>query len=296
MLGWTAFGLRALGRLREAKEPMEAGLGMRVEQENWSQAALEAGNLSELVLTLGDVSGAMVYGEAAVAHADKSGDDFEKLKQRSKLADVLHQAGRFGDSGRLFREAEEIQRNRQPQFHFLYSLMGYQYCDLLLNQAYTKEAVEAVVKRAEQTLEWIKHTNWLLDIALGHLTLGRAYLKLACPSRPPLPTLDQAVEGLRKAGTQHMLPFALLARAACHRAQGDFQKSLTDLTETREIAEAGEMKLHLIDYHLEYARLLRDQKKEMEMKEHLEIAERMIAYTGYHRRDKELEELKTFTV
>ena len=55
-LNAAAFCLRALGRLAEALQPTRIGLSMHVGQENWLTAARAATNLSELELTLGDVS------------------------------------------------------------------------------------------------------------------------------------------------------------------------------------------------------------------------------------------------
>ena len=56
----------ALGRLTESVEPMRAALEMAIEQENWKSAAIRASNLSELELTLGDVSAAVADGEQSV--------------------------------------------------------------------------------------------------------------------------------------------------------------------------------------------------------------------------------------
>ncbi len=67
--GVTAYGLRALGRLTEALEPMRAGLETHVEQAAWENAAIAASNLSELELTLGEVEAAIRDGAAAVAHS-----------------------------------------------------------------------------------------------------------------------------------------------------------------------------------------------------------------------------------
>ncbi|MCP5054634.1 MAG: hypothetical protein GY940_46140, partial [bacterium] len=292
VLSWAAFRLRALGRLREAGPPMEAGLDLNLKQEDWKNASANAGNLSELMLTLGEVSRAMGYGEAAVAHADKSEDEFWQEASRTTLADALHQAGRFRAAGQRFREAEAMQRKTQPQFQFLYALAGYFFCDLLLSDADTPEDVARVVKRAEQTLEWGNQYGNLLDIALNHLTLGRARMQAADPALPPLPLLDRAVEGLRKSGYQYYLPLGLLARAACFRLSGQWDAAQTDLNEAREISEMGDMKLHLIDYHLESARLCQARKKEEEKQEHVATAAKMIEETGYHRRDRELGKLK----
>ncbi len=76
ILSEAAFDLRALGRLREAVAPMRVGLERCVAQEDWKNAAIRAGNLSELHLTLGDVALAVAMGEASVDHADRSGDAF----------------------------------------------------------------------------------------------------------------------------------------------------------------------------------------------------------------------------
>ncbi len=95
----------------------------------------------------------------------------------------------------------------------------------------------------------------------------------------------------------------LFARAAFYRAQNEFAPAWADLEEAREIAERGEMKLHLADYHLEACRLCVAEQKEnskkkkengksQEAKEHLEIAAKMIEKMGYGRRKAEVEELR----
>ena len=66
--------LRASGRLTEALGPMRAGLEIVVKQENWKQAAICAGNLSELELTLGEVAEAVEDAQQSVTYADRSGD------------------------------------------------------------------------------------------------------------------------------------------------------------------------------------------------------------------------------
>ena len=76
VLNEAAFDLRALGRLAEAVEPMQAGLEARIAQEDWKNAAVSASNLSELTLTLGDVPRAVAFGEQSVELADRSGDAF----------------------------------------------------------------------------------------------------------------------------------------------------------------------------------------------------------------------------
>ncbi|HSL82646.1 MAG TPA: tetratricopeptide repeat protein, partial [Thermoanaerobaculia bacterium] len=109
LLNTAGFHLRALGRLPEAVQPMQAALDARIAQENWEGAAISAGNLSELSLTLGDVVGAIETGEESVEVANRSGDAFKRLAKGSGLAYALLHAGRWEECEALFREAEAIQ-------------------------------------------------------------------------------------------------------------------------------------------------------------------------------------------
>ena len=135
LLNEAATRLRGLGRLREALEPMRAGLTMRVEQENWKNAAISAGNISELALTLGDAAAAVRADAESVDYADRSVDELERMSKRTTDADALYQQGAFEEASALFDEAEAMQKERQPDYPLLYSVWGFRYCDLLLGPA-----------------------------------------------------------------------------------------------------------------------------------------------------------------
>ena len=293
VLNEAGIDLRALGRLKEAVQPMQAGLEADIALKDWKNAAVQAGNLSELFLTIGDIALALEYANQSIDLADRSGYAFWRMSKRTTLADALHQAGRQSEAESLFREAEEMQKDRQPEYPFMYSLWGFRYCDLLLSQRKYQE----VLSRAEQTLEWTKTERFLLDIALDHLSLGRAHLFQALQEGSQDFTqaaehLNQAVDGLRQAGNQDEVPRGLLARAEQYRVKGEFNKSQHDIEEAMTIAERGEMGLHQADCHLEYARLYLAMKDEDRAREHLAIAKKMIEQLGYHRRDQEEEELE----
>jgi hypothetical protein len=74
------------------------------------------------------------YARQSVELADRSGEWGERMINRTILADALHQAGSFGEAEATFREAEEMQKERQPQFPLLYPPQGCPYCDLFLSQ------------------------------------------------------------------------------------------------------------------------------------------------------------------
>ncbi len=318
VLTLSGFHLRALGRLTEAIAPMEAGLQGYIAADDW-HAAVAAGNLSELMLALGSVPRAAEIGEQSVKLSDGSRDARWKIANRTMWADALHQAGRWEESVAAFHEAEVMQAEWQPEYPRLYSLQGFQYCDLLLGQAVPEagsgldglagpgsrpeeaerfqQDCREVLERAKQTLEWVTNVFYnmgLLDIALNHLTLGRAHLGLSLVEdrtaglAQAAEQLDRAVDGLRRAGQEVHLPRGLLARAALRRFRSEFTGAAADLSEALEIAERGPMRLHECDAHLEWARLCRDQRD-------LDAARRLVARarvlvneTGYGRREREV--------
>ena len=68
--------------------------------------------------------------------------------------------------------------------------------------------------------------------------------------------IDCAANGLRLSGNQDDLPRGLFARAELYRLQGNYHSAWDDLEEAHDIAERGEMRLWLTDYHLGASRLL----------------------------------------
>jgi tetratricopeptide (TPR) repeat protein len=302
---------------------MEVGLERLVALDDWKNAAISASNLSELTLTLGEVERAVAFGKQSVDLADRSGDAFWRIGTRTTLADALHQAGRWEESAEAFREAEALQAEDQPQYPQLYSQQGYLYCDLLLSRGEPedgsvadglaadpeaarrfREACREVRERADEALEIVlSGSRNLLDIALNHLSLGRAHLGLALTApRPAAPGeeadadlakaaehLDHAVEGLRRSGYENWLPWGLLARAALRRLRGDHPAAEADLSEALEIAERGSMRLHECDAHLEWARLCRRRADRAGLEQHVARARKLVEEAGYARRRREVE-------
>ena len=293
VLGAAGFELRALGRLTEAAEPMKAALDATISLKDWGNAAVSTSNLSELYLAMGDIKQAIEYARQGVELADRSGDAFQQMARRTVVANTLYQAGNLTEAEAAFRQAEEMQKKAQPEFPLLYSLRGFQFCDLLLGQGNHREVQE----RAGKTLEWAKAQKVLLDIALDHLSLGRAHLLQAQSEgtgdySQATKYLERAVEGLRQAGTQDQVPLGLLARAELRRVTGDMDKAQRDMDEAFSIATRGGMRLYEADCHLGYARLCLASRDKDKARQHLAQAKKMVEEMGYHRRDKEVEEVE----
>ncbi len=302
VLAQAGFRLRALSRLAEAAQPIQTGLEGYIARQDWENASIQASNLSELYLTIGDVTQALTYAEQGVELADRSGDAFRRLHTRARLADALHQSEKLAEAQAAFLEAEEMQKKFRLEFPILLSVSGFQYCDMLLDQGNYAE----VQHRANQALDCYKHFRdiGLHDFALDSLSLGRAHL-LQSQREPNHPItesanfLNRAVDGLRQAGIQEFLTRGLLARTEFYRVTGVLEKAKRDLDEAFAIATRGGMGLYLADCHLEYARLALAQGRGAiqlrpydDAREHLAIAKEMIEKMGYHRRDKDVEELE----
>ena len=139
-----------------------------------------------------------------------------------------------------------------------------------------------------QTLPIAKHNNWLLDIALDHLTLARCalyadLLHRRTPGQDTQQHTEAAVAGLHRAGDQDELPLGLLTRAWLRHCLNNTDGAQTDLAEAQRIAERGGMKLHLADIALTRARLFED-------KAELAKARALIEECGYGRRLPELKD------
>lgn len=110
LLSETAVRLRALGRLTEAVEPMRVTLEINAKAEDWMNAAVAAGNLSNLQVTLGRLDEAVAEGRRAVEFALRSGNPLQEMARRTDVADALHYAGRRAEAGRCSRRRSGCRR------------------------------------------------------------------------------------------------------------------------------------------------------------------------------------------
>jgi tetratricopeptide (TPR) repeat protein len=301
LLNEVAFMLRAVGRLPESVELLNASLEAYMRQENWEYTAKLASNLCELELILGQVDEAITDGERSIVFADRSGDLYERIDDRTLLADALHQKGKIDSAQAFFQEAESLQAEWKPQQPLLHSLRGFRHCDLKLARAeraagFGRKATEQLQACAEvnqlaaRTGEWAEQIG-LLAVALDHLTIGRAGLyRVIVEGRGPdgaadvRAEIELAVNGLRAAGDLQYLPFGLLTRAWLCCFGGDPGSARADLDEAYEIAERGSMKLHLADVALYRARLFRGRAA-------LDEARRLVTECSYGRRVPEIADL-----
>ncbi len=306
LLSVAASGLRSLGRLDEAREPMRVALDAYVDAEWWHHAAIAAGNLSDIDLMLGNVATAVHQAEQSVQYANRSEDAIQMLLKRTTYADALHAAGLTAEAGRSFREAEALQKDMYPKTPLLYFLQGFQFCDLLLaeieraawrrgldsdEKPFDTGLLSDVEHRATTALPIVIPNRKVFGFALDNLTLGRTTLFRAVLGNAVTDSahsyIETAVNGLRQVGQADFIPHALLTRSWLRALRANPTAARADLDEAQQIAERGPMRLHLADVHLHRARLFFRENRE-EAREELRKARALIERCGYHRRDEEL--------
>lgn len=326
--GWlmseAAHHLVFLGRLTEAMEPVQVALEVSIARQAWKNAAITVINLNHLERALGKVAKAVKTAELSVDYADRSTDATTLAIGFSAYAEALHQAGREAEAAAQFLKAEAIWIRLQPENPLLHSSAGFHYCDLLLagaeraawrgmfNSSFVpqpslSESCREVSKHAAQTLLWSEQNAFsLLDIAHDRLTLGRTalYMTILDSDMPQQSnfcrdSLDQAIEGFRRAQVQYALVEGLLSRAWLRFLAGapsGAESSQSDLDEAWEIVERGPMPLFMADIHLHRARLFGLSKDRpatypwTSLQHDLTEARRLIEKHGYERRKEELED------
>ncbi|MEN6490291.1 MAG: hypothetical protein ABFD66_15665 [Smithella sp.] len=318
LLNQVAVILRALGRLTEAIEPMQAAAEWALRKQNWVNAGLGADNLSKLELMLGEVARAVTNSDKGITYTDRCDNIFNRIAVRTTHAYTLYQAGHCTEAEKFFHEAEIMQAKHYPHYPLLYSTLGFRYCELLLNNAEREagkdegvvkkeelfDSCRAVSERAAQTLKWAESASGvsLLDTATIHLMLGRAAFYKALlekvnfqfPSED-ISYIDLAVDNLRRARHQDHLPSGLLTRAWLRFVVGSRtgpESAQSDLDEAWEIAERGPMPLFMADIHLYRARLFFRKTEYPWGSPQYDLAEarRLIEKHGYWRRKEELED------
>jgi tetratricopeptide (TPR) repeat protein len=170
ILNLSSMHLRGQGRLSEALTAARASLKITEALKHWGNAGRNAGNLSEMELLVGDIASAVDNADKSVKYSDRSNSDHDKAGHRATCAYVRDAAGKE-DAGAMMIEASRQWRESHPHSPLLYPMPGYYYCDILLS----RNAWDDARDHAEKTINLAREHNWILQLALDTLTLGRAY-------------------------------------------------------------------------------------------------------------------------
>ena len=306
----AGFRLRALGRTRDAIGPMRANRDLAIQRLDSRGAARASLNLSEVLMITGNGAEAVSAAVLAVQQADRADDQFLRLRARATHANALLHSGQLVAAEGFFAEAEGLQREMQPNIPILYSLQGYEYCDLLLERGLAQQ----VIGRVSAMRKWVPDQGDPLTDALVQLLQGRARLLLLLGSAQTLRKrnlnvvalfrhlvtvwrnranvvgrhFELAMEALRRTNNLDFLVPCLIAQAGVYRLSDEHRKARASLNEATEIAERSGLKLYMIDCLLETARILIDQPNLLpegsQVQQVLRRIDTLVAETGSLRR------------
>ncbi|PTL82230.1 TIR domain-containing protein [Vitiosangium sp. GDMCC 1.1324] len=287
----TAGYLILLGHISEAVEPLLGALKLCLSQGDRGQVSVILEYLCRVHFLLGELPAAIHYGERAVARArEEHIPPWQEAVQLASLAWALFLSGRLEEAEERFRHADSIPMGAERVNFLTGELL---YWMMLLDQGRSRETLQ----RIEPYVDWARSTGSQLLIGLIRMYQGIAYLRQG-PDSPEALTLslDALNEGLHlmwQLGTPVLMSFGLEARAAVHRLRGEFEQAWKDVQEAMFIAIGSGMQLAQADLHLESSRLHLAMGHNELARAELDAARKMIARTGYHRRDRELAELET---
>lgn len=310
VLSQAGAGFNMLGLPKQAIPLFEKSLNTYLSASDYKWASSAACSLSGCHSVLGDLDTSLKYAERADSLAQEAVEKalwhfrgnttslrnnevyFTRVCSLVEIATVLHQMGRIEETLNKFKDAENYQKQNEV-WSLLYSTNGYCYNDLLLDQG----NFSAVLKRASKTMEWSQEreagffSKGLENISIGRALLLRDQKRSQKISNRTIEYIENGVDLLRRSGVQDFLISGLLMRSTLNRILENYQQAQFDLDESRRIAERGEMRLHLADCYLGFARLSLATGDRDSARKAWETAKAMIEEMGYHRRDGEVAEL-----
>ncbi|MEZ5534936.1 MAG: toll/interleukin-1 receptor domain-containing protein [Thiolinea sp.] len=324
----ASIDLRIIGRLDEARIPLEKSLHLFEQSLNPIDLSANLNNFSELNLALGNIEYAghlqqkgIEVAQDAIEALIQSNDKKLLIKAKeqfwigiSNYADICFQYG-FSEIEGYFKQAEGVVADLNDEIPFLHGFAGVKYCEYLLHMGRSEEALN----RAMAIIE-VGRNDYEPPETLYAMTLASKIYLLKGDLVKAKICIDVTGKTVLSYAPREVIPVYLLIKSRWYAESREYQNSVNIIIETYEIAESSGMRLHLTDYHLEMARLILaieadptqypeatpdreqrtlppeladpDEPGILTLKGHILEAERLINETGYHRRDAELAELK----
>jgi len=310
VLRQTGYCLRSQGRLDEAVGCFQKAIDNYQSRKEWPKAAIAAGLLSQTLMTLGQLDGAVAAGKQAVQFADRGDVSPDHFKQRTALAYMLTQRGDRAQAGELFTEANEILQAMSPardEHHRHAELLSrFHYADYLASGTPDEvRNVPALIIGALQPYSDLETVPMLFALAIGlnRYILGQALVRAAemsgkLPPPQAFTLLSAAVDDIRGVGREDCLPLVLLARANCERLRGDRAAAERSVQVAMAVIDRSAAGLYRADAALARCRLFlaayQETRKPAEREaadKELQAAKNQISAMGYFRRLAEADSL-----
>lgn len=289
LLSDEAYALKSQGRLEDALEPQSRVHQRTREAGDWNNFCRSCENLVSLLTPLGRWAEAEGVSREAVSVANSIEDKEERWQRTTTalayLGHTLHGRGYLKQAATAYKLAEIVQAeaHHHPK---LYSIYGYNYAQLMLEQACQETGWREVLAHRHTSLDIAVKLNHALSQALDHGAIGLARAALGEPDT--VLALDLAVTTMQRAGTIIHLPAMHLARAHYQRSLHNLPAAWADFEAAQTIARQSNMRTYLAECALLGSNLFLDEARVPEAAAHYANAAQLILEDGYGRRLAEL--------
>jgi hypothetical protein len=270
---------QALGQPHEAAELAMTMLTSAKGADDLEKVSRWASIGCELNIALGNIWEAINAGTAGLDAQKKRGSTSQFSALEFALAHAEHLAGFVTKAESRFGVALRVDFHQDDKSDAIHKwLHGYRACDLLLTLG-GRENLDAArglaasgMRREEVSVRVPIVTKTLNQLMFGWVMTRLANIdgqavsdsggfkdesqtqSIMSSLRIGWKHINLAIDGLRNQDANQYLPKGLVLRAAFQREWDNMEEAEKDLAEALDIAEAGGMKLELVDVYLEQAR------------------------------------------
>lgn len=287
LLSELSFSLMSLGRLEDAVNSSKFAKNLSVQLEDWEYAARNTEVFIDTLTGLGKLYEVEKNALLAIDYSLHISDKWRLIANYSRLATVLYNFGQLQQSILIFIKAEQLV---QPDCTYLYSIWGTKYCSALLDADSNNKNLSIILERGKYCLSYAIASNRWQSIAYGHFNMACIYSVLQETQKAHL-AFSLAIQIMQRSNNILYIPSFYIARADFYLTQNKLNEAKDDLNSALEIIERCGMKLYQVDYlliHGRYCLASNDNKIETALNNYQE-AKDLIAETGYHLRDAELD-------
>ena len=275
------------GRGNLADRFYERGLAIYLESEDWANASVGYQNLSDLYCYRGDLARSLQAAGQALDLARRAGRKDYECNSLAYQAWAYHLQGDLDKASQHFRDAEALEKERDPSVSYLYSLRGIQHADHLRRRGeagYARKVTEA-------NLEICERNHWPDDMSRCHRVLADLFAD-GGQQEKARESYGQALDLARGISHRLVLIEALLGRGRWYaKIMKDPVAAFSDLTEALEYARAGGYRLYEADIRigLAWAHLAAGDKAAA--RDEAGYARRLSQEMGYYWGKKDAEEV-----
>lgn len=223
----VGFCMQSLGHLDEAASFYKRSIVIDSDTEYWLGASRNYANLAELYTYTGTLDDSEKAAHEELVLARRAENKEQEIISLSDQAQVANFRGYLETASSLFRQAETLQQEIQPQVRYLYKLEGIKHADYLRRSKDTAYARRVT----EKNLEFCERNGWKDYVSQNYRVLGDLDAD-AGQHDSARAHYDEAIKIARSIARQDVLIEALLSRGRwAARYMQDPLAAFSDLNE-----------------------------------------------------------------